>query len=168
MRRRINVTIDAANNTIIVAEPITIDDIRLIVDETQVKCICSSMQKKNVPVTPQDDGTTKVSFDTKICDMQEGDAITFDIDVADDAHADHQLILASLENIVQEVILYSKMLYNCRIEPNEDGINTFTVVLPLVAGIEDGSQTLTWSNVIYQDIVDQIAELKEKINNQKS
>ncbi len=168
MRRRVNCTIDATNNTIIVAEPITIDDIRLIVDETQVEVICSSMQKKNVTVTPQDDGTTKVSFDTKICDMKEGDAITFDIDVADDAHADHQLILAALENIVQEVIMYSKMLYNCYIIPNDDGVNTNTVVLPLVAGIEDGSQTLTWSNVIYQDIVDQITELKEKINNQKS
>jgi hypothetical protein len=142
MRRRVNCTIDATNNTIIVAEPITIDDIRLIVDEAQMKVICSSMQKSNVDVTT-DINATVVVVPTSICTLAADDHITFEIDTADNAHADHLLILETYEGLVENLKEREKLLYSAHFEDNTDGDNTYTMVLPVIAGVNATTETVT-------------------------
>ena len=80
MRRRIkNFTIDAENNIItLTKDSVNIDDIRLIVDETQKVVICSSMQKDNVTVSEN-----KITIDKSICQLNANDDITLEIDTAD-------------------------------------------------------------------------------------
>lgn len=79
MRRRITTfTIDTANNALVLDGDITIDDIRLIINETQNKVICSSMQKANVTISDK----TVVVKDS-VCKLAEGDHITFETDTAD-------------------------------------------------------------------------------------
>lgn len=80
MRRRIkDFTIDTATNQIsLTNDNITIDDIRLIIDETQNIVICSSMQKSNITVSDN-----KIAVDTSICQLNNNDHITLEIDTAD-------------------------------------------------------------------------------------
>lgn len=79
MRRRITTfTIDTSNNALVLDSDITIDDIRLIIDETQNKVICSSMQKANVTISDK-----SVVVKDSVCKLAEGDHITFEIDTAD-------------------------------------------------------------------------------------
>ncbi len=141
MRRRVNCTIDATNNTIIVAEPITIDDIRLIVDETAEKVICTSMQKKNVDIKASTDATVVV-VPTSICTLAADDHITFEIDTADNAHADHQRILDTYENLMTDLKERVKKEYSISFVKNDVGENTFTMVLAVVSGVYKESQTI--------------------------
>lgn len=64
-----------SGQTIALPSEVTIEDIRLIVNETQKKVICSSMQKSNVEVNSN---TITVSFD--ICVLQPTDKLTIEID----------------------------------------------------------------------------------------
>lgn len=142
MRRRVNCTIDAASNTIIVAEPITIDDIRLIVDETQMKVICSSMQKSNVDVTT-DTNAAVVVVPTSICTLAADDHITFEIDTADNAHADHEAIKAAVDAQVEKFVEKGSVLWSARFDKNSDSSDTYSLVLPMIAGVAEDTNTVT-------------------------
>lgn len=180
MRRRIDTyTIDTAANAIVLSEEtITLEDIRLIVDETQKKIICSSMQKNNmvikidgvkttipVPVTISSDGKT-ITIDTQVCTLASGDAITFEIDTADtlsdvtssistaitsaqsallgdDHTATQTAILQAVSTAVQDAAEMNKQAYSARFEQNTDTDNSYTLVLPLIAGVDETTQTAT-------------------------
>lgn len=78
MRYRVtDYTIDGQNIVLPISE-VTIEDIRLVVNETQKKVICSSMQKSNVIVA---DNT--ITIPTSICTMQQDDKLTIEIDKGD-------------------------------------------------------------------------------------
>ena len=141
MRRRVNCTIDAANNTINVAEPITIDDIRLIVDETAEKVICTSMQKKNVDVKAGTNATIVV-VPTSICTLAAGDHITFEIDTADNAHADHEKILDTYENLITDLKEREADLLSPQYVKNSDGENTYTMILSRASKVNEATQTI--------------------------
>lgn len=145
MRYRVtDYTID--RQTIVLPDEVTIEDIRLVVNETQKKVICSSMQKNNVHV----EGVT-IDIPSSVCIMQSGDQLTIEIDKGDNL-ADIKLpeidtsILAKQGDdqeatnteILKEIrkIPDLKNIYSVRFEKNDDNINTYTMVLPLVAGIE--------------------------------
>lgn len=64
--------------TIVIPEQITIEDLRLIVNETQKKVICSSMQKDNVYVQ-----SDSISVNPSICELQSTDELTIEIDKGD-------------------------------------------------------------------------------------
>lgn len=123
-----------AGQTITLPSEITIEDIRLIVNETQKIVICSSMQKSNVHV----EGAT-IEVPLSICTLQSDDQLTIEIDKGDsvttikgdDPEATNTEILKEIRKIPD-----LKNIYSVRFEKNDDNINTYTMVLPLVAGIE--------------------------------
>lgn len=79
MRRRVkNFSIDSENNAIILNSSISIDDIRLIIDETQKVVICSSMQKDNITISDN-----KITVNASVCTLAKNDNITLEIDTAD-------------------------------------------------------------------------------------
>lgn len=78
MRHRVpNYTING--QYIILDTDITIEDVRLIINETQKTVICSSMNKENISI----DGNV-IKVDESVCTLAEGDKITFEIDKGDD------------------------------------------------------------------------------------
>lgn len=103
------------------------------------------MQKNNVHV----EGATIIVF-PDVCIMQSGDKLTIEIDKGDSLEdiqlpkidttelakqgnnkdATNTAILAAVSNIVD-----TKNLYSVRFESNDDGPNTYTMVLPVVAGV---------------------------------
>ena len=71
-----NYTFTAGTRSITVAgEAFTVENIRLIVNETQIVPICSSMQKKNVSVT-----NNVITYTDTLPALQAGDKLTIDID----------------------------------------------------------------------------------------
>lgn len=84
--------------TIVLPDEVTIEDIRLIVNETQKKVICSSMQKNNVHV----EGATIIVF-PDVCIMQSGDQLTIEIDKGGDAYTMlDELLAIQLQTIIGE------------------------------------------------------------------
>jgi hypothetical protein len=75
-----------SGQTIALPSEVTIEDIRLIVNETQKKVICSSMQKSNVEVNGN---TITVSFD--ICVLQPTDKLTIEIDKGEETAKEQTL-----------------------------------------------------------------------------
>lgn len=78
---------------------LTIDDIRLFINESQMKVICSSMQKDNIVSINSGVVTYKDTFPV----LAVGDHITFEIDKGDDvakeanATANKQAVLSAIE-----------------------------------------------------------------------
>ena len=102
MRRRI-ADYSISGQTITLPMSVTIEDVRLIVNETQHKTLCSSMQKdqalvdaENMVVIPNAvsviDNTIVVSEDA--CTLQPTDQLTIEIDKGDD--------LSEVENKIEE------------------------------------------------------------------
>lgn len=161
MRRRLNkYTINTVNNSIILEESVMLEDVRLIVDETQHKIICSSMQKNNVvveingtkttiptPVNISSDGKT-ITIDTRVCTLVSGDAITFEIDKADkisdatssiqgtDVTATNTKIVSDISNLSTKVG-DSETTINTSISTSETNVKT---------AITDAQSTLIGTN----------------------
>lgn len=84
--------------TIVLPEQITIEDLRLIVNETQKKVICSSMQKDNVDVQ-----SDNITVSSSICTLQPSDQLTIEIDKGGDAYTMlDQLLAIQLQTIIGE------------------------------------------------------------------
>ncbi len=98
MRTRINVTFTPGTRSISTGiEDLTIDDVRLIVNETQKKVLCSSMQKDLI--TSVTNGiVTYVSTNPALA---QGDKITFEIDQGTTAE-DIKSTLDSIKTIVDD------------------------------------------------------------------
>lgn len=81
MRTRINnITFTPGTRSITTGiTDLTIDDIRLFINESQMKVICSSMQKGNIDSISSGVVTYKDTFPV----LAEGDHITFEIDKGD-------------------------------------------------------------------------------------
>lgn len=79
-----------------IAGKVSIEDIRLIVNETQKKVICSSMNKSNVACDYVEDlDLTFITFSRSICELQPTDQLTIEIDKGDS--------ISSVESKVEEV-----------------------------------------------------------------
>lgn len=72
----------AGDVQLIIFEPkdLTIEDIRLIVNETKNTVICSSMQKSNVIVAATQDHRTTVTVPKSVCVLDTTDQLTIEID----------------------------------------------------------------------------------------
>jgi hypothetical protein len=66
-----------------IAGDVTIEDIRLIVNETQGVVICSSMQKGNIVSISTSSGSTTLSIDPSVCTLNTDDILTIEIDKGD-------------------------------------------------------------------------------------
>lgn len=215
MRRRLNTyTINSSTNSIVLGESVTLEDIRLIVDETQHKIVCSSMQKNNMvvtvdgvkttiaaPVTISADNKT-ITIDTRVCALNTSDAITIEIDNGDKLsevisnistlsdkvlweHATTRTVISTSESAitsavstaesnvktaisdaqsaligtnteasqtkileaVQQAILdaaeMNKTAYASVFQKNEDGADTYTMILPNIFEVDETTQTVT-------------------------
>lgn len=88
--------------TIILQSEVTIEDIRLIVNETQKKVICSSMQKNNVGVTTSD-GYSYITVNEEVCLLESNDQLTIELDLGGDAYTMlDQLLAIQLQTIIGE------------------------------------------------------------------
>lgn len=82
MRYRVtDYTIEGQTIVLPISE-VTIEDIRLVVNETQKKVICSSMQKSNVYVNKTSEQSI-IAVPASICEMQPSDKLTIEIDKGD-------------------------------------------------------------------------------------
>lgn len=83
MRYRVkDYTINVQHNAIVLdIAGLTVEDVRLIVNETQNKVICSSMQKANITISG-DVVATKTGFEvpTSVCTLVATDKLTIEID----------------------------------------------------------------------------------------
>ena len=81
---------------------VTIEDIRLVVNETQKKVICSSMKKGDVYVN-QTSGQSIIAVPAYICEMQQSDQLTIEIDKGGDAYTMlDELLAIQLQTIIGE------------------------------------------------------------------
>lgn len=154
----------------------SIEDLRLIFNETQKKLICSTATKDNVTLV-QGEGGTLVEVPTSVCSINSTDLLTIKCDYGDNLEevkdAVENIDLASIERNVDEVkqaveniklpeinttelakqgenaeatnsAIYDavkaipelKNMYSAHFEPNEDGEDTYTMVLPLSAVVD--------------------------------
>lgn len=79
MKYCIDSTKDLVNNTLSIEGVFGIKNIMYIANETQQKLICSSFQKANVSVATGSTSTV-ITIPTEVCQLQDGDDITFIID----------------------------------------------------------------------------------------
>ena len=106
MRTRINnITFTPGTRSITTGiTDLTIDDVRLFINESQMKVICSSMQKSNIDSIVSGVVTYKDTFPVLV----SGDHITFEIDLGDNGakEATSQEILSDigdLDDIIEAI-----------------------------------------------------------------
>lgn len=88
--------------TIVLPNEVTIEDIRLIVNETQKEVICSSMQKSNVGVTTSD-GYSYITVNEGVCLLKPKDQLTIELDLGGDAYTMlDELLAIQLQTIIGE------------------------------------------------------------------
>ena len=203
MRYRIKEYTIGGDTDFFVSGKIGVEDIRLIINETQKKVICSSMNKSNVACEYVEDmDATFISFSSSICILQPSDKLTIEVDkgdtltqVASKVEEESEAIKSKIDAIpatdltavAKEETLNTladkidniklpeidttelakqgenknatnskiydavkgipdlSLLYSARFEKNDDGEDTYSMVLPIVAGVianEDG-ETVT-------------------------
>jgi hypothetical protein len=134
MRHRvIGYTIDG--QTIVLPQNITIEDVRLIINETQKVVICSSMQKDNVNAKGNE-----IEVKGSVCILQPTDQLTIEIDKGDDTtelakQGDNPEATNSKIYDAVKAIPDLSLLYAARAEKNDDGVNTYSIVLPVTAKV---------------------------------
>lgn len=98
MRYRVTEYTIKGQTIVLPISEVTIEDIRLVVNETQKKVICSSMQKSNVGVS----GNT-IEVHADICTLQQDDLLTIEIDKGGDAYTMlDELLAIQLQTIIGE------------------------------------------------------------------
>ena len=134
MRHRvIEYTIDG--QTIVLHQNIIIEDVRLIVNETQKVVICSSMQKSNVSVE-----ANEIEVLPSVCVLQPTDYLTIEIDRGEaptefaKQGENQEATNTAIYNAVKSLPDLS-LLYAARAEKNDDGVNTYSIVLPVTAKV---------------------------------
>ena len=158
-----------SGNSIVLPRETSIEDIRLIYNETQKVLICSTAKKENlsglgVLVVNNFNNTTTINVPTSICVLEPNDLLTIKCDYGDN--------LSSVESKVEEIgnkidniklpeidttelakqgenqeatnsaifnavksIPDLSLLYAARAEKNDDGVNTYSIVLPVTAKV---------------------------------
>ena len=125
MRYRVtDYTIEGQTIVLPISE-VTIEDIRLVVNETQQKVICSSMQKSNVYVN-QTSEQSIIAVPSSICEMQPSDKLTIEIDKGDSIEelakqgenqgATNTAIYNAVNTLLSRSVKYDKETGNLTIE----------------------------------------------------
>lgn len=88
MRCRINNYVISGPTDITLKGKFNIEDLRLIINETQKKIICSSMNKNNVQcIYIEDVDSTMIFFDASLCELEPTDHLTIEVDKGDTIQA---------------------------------------------------------------------------------
>ena len=115
----------------------SIEDLRLIFNETQKKLICSTATKDNVTLV-QGEGGTLVEVPTSVCVLNSTDQLTIKCDYGDSVDTIvGENPEATNSKILEEVgkIPNIARLYTAYAVKNDDGENTYSIVLPVSADI---------------------------------
>ena len=83
---------------ILLPKQTSIEDLRLIFNETQKKLICSTATKDNVTLV-QREGGTLVEVPTSVCVLNSTDLLTIKCDYGDSLQEESQAIQAKIDNI---------------------------------------------------------------------
>ena len=84
MRYRIKNYVISGPTDITLKGKFNIEDLRLIINETQKKIICSSMNKSNVWCQYlEDTDSTIIFFDASLCELTPTDQLTIEVDKGD-------------------------------------------------------------------------------------
>ena len=131
-----------SGQTITIQGEFDIEDIRLIVDETQKEILCSSTDK-NLDGVVYDSGldATIITIPLSICRLVNTDKLTIEVDCGDspvDLARQGSNVEATNSKILEEVSKLHdfRIIYSARFEKNNDGEDTWTMVLPMVAGVD--------------------------------
>ena len=162
MRTRLNnITFTAGTRSITTGiNTLTIDDIRLIINESQNKVICSSMQKSNI--TNISAGI--VTYSNDIPALVSGDHITFEVDLGDNgakeaqATANKTAIINAINNIDLSTVA-KESAATANKEAIIAAINSAEPDLSSVAketSVRDGNDTTIAVVKAIQDVVGQI------------
>lgn len=143
MRHRIK-DYTISGQTITIPGLFDIEDIRLIVDETLGEVLLSSTDKGTVAnlggiVTDEVTNTTIITIPTTLVTLANNHHITIEVDkgdnldniIGENQEATNSKILEELSKLHDFRIIYS-----ARFEKNDDGEDTWTMVLPMVAGVD--------------------------------
>ena len=143
MRHRIK-DYTISGQTITIPGLFDIEDIRLIVDETLGEVLLSSTDKGTVAtlggiVNDEVTNTTIITIPTTLVTLANDHHITIEVDegdnlervIGENQEATNSRILEELNKLHDFRIIYS-----ARFEKNDDGEDTWTMVLPMVAGVD--------------------------------
>lgn len=152
MRTRINnITFTPGTRSIITGiTDLTIDDIRLFVNESQMKVICSSMQKSNIDSIVSGVVTYKNIFPV----LAAGDHITFEIDKGDNV-AKEANATANKNEIIAAIPTVNQI---------QNGLSTLTSVSNISDKIgtapvgSDKATLFAWITSLYNYVVGQTTE----------
>lgn len=145
----------------------SIEDLRLIFNETQKKLICSTATKDNVTLV-QGEGGTLVEVPTSVCSLNSTDLLTIKCDYGDNLEEVKDAVETQLPALADKIdniklpeidttelakqgdnpeatnsaifnavksIPDISLLYAARAEKNDDGVNTYSIVLPVTAKV---------------------------------
>lgn len=104
MRYRVKEYTIGGDTDFFISGKIGVEDIRLIINETQKKVICSSMQKNNVSCDYAEEmGVTFISFSSSICQLQPTDKLTIEIDKGDTIASVESKVEAEADSIEAKI-----------------------------------------------------------------
>ena len=84
MRYRIKNYVISGPTDIRLKGKFNIEDLRLIINETQKKVICSSMNKNNIQcIYIEDVDSTMIFFNESVCELNKSDQLTIEVDTGD-------------------------------------------------------------------------------------
>ena len=87
---------------ILLPRPTTIEDLRLIFNETQKKLICSTANKDLVTLRQQD-GSTVVVVPSSVCTLNETDLLTIKCDYGDNLSSVESKVEAEADSIEKKI-----------------------------------------------------------------
>lgn len=84
MRYRIKNYVISGPTEVTLKGKFNIEDLRLIINETQKKVICSSMNKNNIQCSYIEDvDFTMIFFNEAVCELNNSDQLTIEVDKGD-------------------------------------------------------------------------------------
>lgn len=120
-----------------VEEVFSKDNILGIINKTQSKVLYTPVQAANIEYVTYNEGTLTIVLADNVPVILAGDELFVKLydttelaQQGDNPDATNTAILEAVSNIVD-----TKNLYSVRFESNDDGPNTYTMVLPVVAGV---------------------------------
>lgn len=151
-------------NSIVLPRATSIEDIRLIYNETQKVLICSTAKKDNlrglgVIIVNQFNNTTTINVPTSICVLQPNDQLTIKCDYGDD--------LSSVESKVEEesVAIQSKIDNIDLSGVAKQGENIHATNTAIYESLKNSSGYIKMTNSEYDEFKAHIIEVTNNILN---
>ena len=107
MRYRIKNYVISGPTDVTLKGKFNIEDLRLIINETQKKIICSSMNKNNIQCNYIEDvDSTIIFFNKEVCELNNYDQLTIEVDKGDTIQDMIDLIDDDIALQLQQILGY--------------------------------------------------------------